>query len=516
MDTPDPITPLTPAEKAFVAHLEATGNRDEILAELKSSLQTAIEIELATIPIYLYTYYSLIRDAESGENIDEAQLYADKAGGIIMSVAVEEMLHMSLSSNVLFSLGVAPRLYGKAPAAYPTPLPYHDPKGPPGPDGATAVLIPLARLSFEQLWHFLQIEYPEKWDTLPLDRDWTTIGQFYSYIRCLLRTSFLTDEDFRHGPADHAIQPYNYSPNNVDTVYPSGKFDPWKPAPPVPTPDWAKPDNFPSGAEAAIYPDDPDSHAGPTELISVCSRQDAAEAIDTICDQGEGYAIPDVGPSPDDDPSKDEESHYVKFLTLQAQFDQYPHKETLPDDPTPPQPVKPTVSEAGLAPYVVDFPDNPTAAAYPDSLRPIADFCSGCFQYMLIMTETIYRVPPQSQKLFFNEGLHRSMIWVLDKYVRTIRQIPIAEGVFAGKYMGPVFENVDLGPPASSFAGLTALGDKAIAAADAIIASDPKGPLASVMGNVKYYVGVALTATAGDGHPRHLPDVAPYWSNAEA
>ena len=41
---------------------------------------------------------------------------------------------------------------------------------------------------------------------------------------------------------------------------------------------------------------------------------------------------PTSGPSPDDDPSKDEESHYVKFLTLQAQFDQYPAtSETLPD-----------------------------------------------------------------------------------------------------------------------------------------------------------------------------------------
>ena len=44
---------------------------------------------------------------------------------------------------------------------------------------------------------------------------------------------------------------------------------------------------------------------------------------------------------------------------------------------------------------------------------------------MLIMCETIYRVPSASQKLFFNEGLHRSMIWVMDKYIRTIRQIPI-------------------------------------------------------------------------------------------
>ena len=63
------------------------------------------------------------------------------------------------------------------------------------------------------------------------------------------------------------------------------------------------------------------------------------------------------------------------------------------------------------------------------------------------------------------------MIWVLDKYIRTIRQIPIAEGVFAGKVMGADVR--ECGPRAagrSSFAGLTALGNAAIAAADAIIA----------------------------------------------
>ena len=36
------------------------------------------------------------------------------------------------------------------------------------------------------------------------------------------------------------------------------------------------------------------------------------------------------------------------------------------------------------------------------------------------------------------------MIWVLDKYIRTIRQIPIPRGE-AGKFMGPTFENVRLG-----------------------------------------------------------------------
>ncbi|MEA3046646.1 MAG: hypothetical protein QOJ53_978 [Sphingomonadales bacterium] len=510
MQQADPVTRLTPAEQAFVEHLNATGNREQVLAELKTNLQTAIEIELATIPIYLYTYYSIVRNAASGENIDRAQAYANKAGGVIMSVAVEEMLHMSLSSNVLFSMGVAPQLYRRAPGKYPTPLPHHKPKGPRGPDGKRAVLIPLAKLSFEQLWHFLQIEYPEAWDTLPRDRRWTTIGQFYSYIRCLIRTEFLTDADFQQGAAAQAIQPYNYSPNNVDTLYPTGKFDPWKPAPPGPMPGWAKADLYPSAAEAARFADRGDSHAGKSELLCVQSREDAACAIDTICDQGEGYPVPYLGPGADDDPSKGEESHYVKFVTLQAQYADYATTtESLPAEPPPPPLQLPAITDAALAAagLVVAFPDNPTAKAYPAEYRAIADFCSACFQYMLIMSETIYRVPPDRQKLFFNEGLHRSMIWVLDKYIQTIRQIPVGGGTM----MGPVFENLDLGPREKSFAALTKAGAGAIDAADKILKKlKPDDPLVSVMNNVKYYVGVA-TPQPGGKATGHLPDVGPYW-----
>ena len=512
----DPITRLTDAEKSFVTWLEENFSREQVLASLKANLQTAIEIELATIPIYLFTYYSIDRTVTSGEEMDRAQTFANKAGGVIMSVAVEEMLHMSLSANVLFALGVEPQLYGKAPGPYPTPLPYHNPVGPIGPDGQTAVKIPLAKLSFEQLWHFLQIEYPEQWDTAPLDRDWTTIGQFYSYIRCLLNTKFVTDADFWQGAAARAIQPYNYSPNNIDTIYPTGKFDKWKPAPPGPAPAWAAADPYPSGAEVAVYADRDDSHAGKSQLLSIRSREDALCAIDTICDQGEGYPVPNLGPDADDDPSKGEESHYVKFLTLQAQYEDYATTtETLPDEPPPPRLQRPTVTDAELADsrLVVNFPDNPTASSYPRDYRPIADFCSACFQYMLIMSETIYRVPPEKQRLFFNEGLHRSMIWVLDKYIRTIRQIPVGRDARGKRiFMAPLFENVDLGPREDSFAGLARRGKAAIAAADSIIGKlKPKDPLVGVLGNVKKYVGVALTDTGADGHPMHLPDVGPYW-----
>lgn len=539
MDMPDPVTPLTPAEQAFVATLNATWTREQVLTRLRTDLQTAVEIELATIPIYLYTYYSLIRNNESGETISDAQLFANKAGGIIMSVAVEEMLHMSLSSNVLWSMGVMPQLYGKAPGAYPTGLPYHNPQGPAGPDGKTAVQIPLAKLGFEQLWHFLQIEYPEQWNALPQDSNWDTIGQFYSYIRCLLSTQFLADSDFQRGSVDHAIQPYNYSPNNVDTVYPSAGFDPWKPAPPAAV-SWADP--VQGAAAAAVYPDASDSHAGATQLIAIRSIQDAATAIDTICDQGEGVPIPDVGPSPDDDPSKDEESHYVKFLTLQAQFADYQGTQEVrpPQPPAPTDVIQPAMTQQALlnAGVLVDMPDSPLAANYPEYYRDIANFCSACFQYMLVMTETVYLVPPEKQKLFFNEGLHRSMIWVLDKYIRTIRQIPITTGDYAGTMMGPTFENVSLGDRDVSFQGLTDYGNKAIAAANALIAQldvdevvdhvqalfAPGGTTAAavkvekadsdligVLKNVIYYVGVAISKTGTNNVPMHLPDVGPYW-----
>ena len=514
----NPVMPLTKAEQDRVDDLNKNSSRKQVLDELTANLKIAIGIELATIPIYLYTYYSLVRNATSGEDIDPVQAYVNMAGAAIMSVSVEEMLHMSLGCNILFSMGVPPVLYQQAPKTYPAELPFHRKTGPRGPDGNREVKIPLGKLSFMQLWHFLQIEYPEKYDDPPQQRDWDTIGQFYSYIRCLISTKFITDADFRQGDAKKALQPEYYSPNNIDTVFPfsslpkleSWKFDPWKPAPPGPMPKWATADPYLSGAKAAQFTDSDGSHAGPSQLMTVSSRQNAFEAITTIGDQGEGYSIPNVGSDEHDDrpsltvPGDYELSHYFKFLVLQAQFKEYiGTKEELAKHPPPPPPQTPPVSDDVLkaSGLVVNFPDNPTSASYPEKYRPIADFCSACFQYMLILSETVYLVPPEKQKLFFNEGLHRSMIWVLDKYARTIRNIPIGTSPSGDViFMAPLFENVDLGPRATSFQSLISYyGVNAVAAAKQVPEGDP---LFGVMQNVLYYINVATT----------LPDVGPYWT----
>lgn len=130
-----------------------------------ASLQSAVELEHATIPVYLYGLYSL--DAAKNPEIVS----------IIQSVVVEEMLHMTLACNVLNALGGAPVI--DSPAFIPTfPGPL--------PGGVESdLIVNLAPFSMDQLETYLQIEKPED----PLDikllaatSGTITIGQFYTAI----------------------------------------------------------------------------------------------------------------------------------------------------------------------------------------------------------------------------------------------------------------------------------------------------------------------------------------------
>lgn len=134
-----------------------------------ASLQQAVELEHATIPVYLYALYSL--DATQNPEI----------AAIIQSVVIEEMLHMTLASNVLNALGGTSQVGqpGFIPT-YPGPLPGGVESG---------LTVNLAPFSMTQLQTFLDIEQPEdplNYKTLPLaaglEADSITIGQFYTAI----------------------------------------------------------------------------------------------------------------------------------------------------------------------------------------------------------------------------------------------------------------------------------------------------------------------------------------------
>jgi rubrerythrin len=134
-------------------------------AAVQAALQSAIKLEHATIPLYLYALYSL----DPAKNAEIAAITA--------SVVVEEMLHMTLAANVLNALGGTPVIDepGFIPT-YPGPL----------PGGVQSELtVSLAPFSTDQLDTFLTIEEPENaidFPTLAAEADVITIGQFYAAI----------------------------------------------------------------------------------------------------------------------------------------------------------------------------------------------------------------------------------------------------------------------------------------------------------------------------------------------
>jgi Ferritin-like len=133
---------------------------------LREALQTAVELEHATIPTYLYALYSI----EPGTNVEIASL--------LLSIVVEEMMHMGLACNILNAIGGAPEI----------DTPDFVPKYPGHLPGAVeeSLSVPLSHLTQDLVLKvFMVIEEPE----LPLDFPGVapaplglTIGKFYAAI----------------------------------------------------------------------------------------------------------------------------------------------------------------------------------------------------------------------------------------------------------------------------------------------------------------------------------------------
>ena len=141
--------------------------------QLIMALQTAIELEHATIPVYLTALYSIKPNANN------------EAAALIRSVVIEEMLHMALVCNILISIGGSPAIGqpGFIPN-YPGAL----------PGGVRSDLtVELKRATIEHIRDcFMNIEMPEEMlkermrrlaprhGTMPTSN--YTIGWFYDQI----------------------------------------------------------------------------------------------------------------------------------------------------------------------------------------------------------------------------------------------------------------------------------------------------------------------------------------------
>ncbi len=132
------------------------------LDSLREQVQQAVELEFATIPLYLTSLYS-IRDGCNTEVYE-----------ILRSVLMQEMLHMAQAANILIALGRNPIIDSNETApAYPT-------VGLPGNvlPKLNVTLKRATRLHFRKV--FMGVEYPHDID---VDNETvSTIGQFYQHM----------------------------------------------------------------------------------------------------------------------------------------------------------------------------------------------------------------------------------------------------------------------------------------------------------------------------------------------
>ncbi len=152
--------------------IEAINNVTDV-AQLRQYLQNAIELEHATIPVYLSGLLSIKQDQNQ------------QASRIIRSVVVEEMLHMSIACNVLNAIGGSPSINRKDfVPVFPGPLPM-------GVGEDRGLIATLAPLSKSQLLNvYMAIEEPDDVLDFPVVSKlladdlaiYSTIGEFYQAI----------------------------------------------------------------------------------------------------------------------------------------------------------------------------------------------------------------------------------------------------------------------------------------------------------------------------------------------
>jgi hypothetical protein len=411
------------------------------VTELQHHLQTALEVELSTVPIYLYTYYSINRAPSWEDDKKEGNVlatFANKAGGVIMSVVVEEMLHMSLAANILRAIGGKPKVYGRSPKKFPTNLPHHEKKDKHG----NRFSFDLSKLSADQLHKFLEIEQPEKKGAPPEGKKWETLGQFYDYISEKIK---LVDPEIFRRHAETQLQESGgyYAPNNVDTIYP--KDASW-------VKKQIKPDaKHPSHetAHQAHFTNNKDSG----DIRVITSIKDALNAMEIIKHQGEGYTEND---HKDDDKQGNEESHWYRFHLL--------HEECVRKGSV----VKENLNQA-LFPC---FVDHPTKASWSNQTKgasdDVIDLVNAVYSYILYMTEVSYTLLGHAQHTFFYIGMHKGMIFILDKLIGNMRwakNYPKGFGPSKGfQGLAPTFENYKFSSLKKARSELTALADKVHAA----------------------------------------------------
>lgn len=406
---------------------------------LTDVMDQAIQLELATIPTYLSTYYSIHRSQDQDALYEKLQsqltnaangkspaeinalaqelkldilTYSNKSAALTMSVVIEEMLHMSLACNVktavcqeypdLLKIGEGFK--------FPAELDGHKPE----------FIINGAKLSLNQLTTFLQIESPAPFvdpGVTPNQKhsvvDYQTIGGLYKMIEECIKVNFPGPYKYRpqllppEKDKPEKKRPF-YNQNSMNTMYFDRDHNP----------------HFASDDDSGV-------------LVHVHNAKSAIKAIDEIVEQGEGNAQVGVKqhllewddkgmpvplqiidgeaifyPGDYDDEEGKELSHFAKFLEAysfglhyQEKFKQIEGLQNFFE-----YFVYNTKSNVSQADY-----DALTSqqCANPQALSLANQVANATFSYLLLMIESCYHNDEHTQFDLFMYGIHKSMIWLL-------------------------------------------------------------------------------------------------------
>jgi hypothetical protein len=127
------------------------------IAWLHESLQWAVELEFATIPIYLSGMWSI---KDQGDAVHD----------VVLSVVLEEMLHLGFTCNMVVAIGGTPQITA----------PVYPAIGLPG-NVRPELPVSLSGLSKDSVAMYMQIELPENPLAFTVEK-FPTIGAFYDAI----------------------------------------------------------------------------------------------------------------------------------------------------------------------------------------------------------------------------------------------------------------------------------------------------------------------------------------------
>lgn len=244
------------------------------IKDVREMVGNAVILELATLP----TYYTGIFSIKPGKNAE--------AKALTHSVAFEEMLHLTLASNLLISIGGSPAIYKDGSTLeFPTPLPNMvDP----------SLKVELASMEKGQIYNvYMGIEHPDTTAILPgeeklhpvalnylaakkeNEKSYNSIGDFYNAI--LKKLEELTNP-FANPCTEQQIDISKYFPR----VY---------------APD-------PCGGELILLKDG-----------KVINIESARNAVNAILAQGEGAQVGNDPINPRGG-LKDSFAHYFKFAEI--------------------------------------------------------------------------------------------------------------------------------------------------------------------------------------------------------